>query len=830
MASATPTPTGSSSPSAPPLVFKRLGGGLHLWVEGADALGRLDEVDPSRWAVTSLPLADVAAAAPELAPILDPGGSGRLRVDQLLAARDWLFRRLRGRGGLAAREAAVDLAALDTSHEEGAALHRTARRVAEEMRGAGAARVALEDLNGYRAAYVHALANGDGIVPPEFLGDDEEVARLARDVMAAVGSSRDLSGLAGVGTAELATFRAEGARWLAWRERGRTEEGLAPLGEATGAAVAAIEAVEEKLRQYFLQCDLLHEEPAVAGRFRLDEEEAKAFDVGDPAAIAARLRGAPLATPRADGVLDLEGPVNPAWAAEMGQVRRVVVGPVAGEGTTTLTRATWEEIAGRFAAWRAWRAEQPSLPFEALGEERVREVLGGDAATRLEGLIAADLAAAPEIARLADLERLLLLHRWIVDLANSVVGLASLHDARHRPLFEAGSLVIDGRRLDFTMRVADRTRHRAIATEARIFLVYARLTDREGGDVVMEVAAPVTRGERGRLAAGKRGVFYARDGRVLDAEVVEIVEHAISIAEAVRAPFRHAAAFVRKKVAALASAKMPEAQARAQKALADAVASAPAVGAAGTAPAPPAAAAPPTPAAPKGPGLLQGGNLPLLLIGGGAVFAALVSALTYVATQLAKVRMLDFAAVVLTVLAVVVAVAALVGWFKLRTRDLAPLFEANGWAVNARLSVSGRMARLFNRRPPLPRGHRREMPSMAGFLPDETDAGGVSVARVVAMLLLVLLIGALVFYYVWWPDLQLAEREAEEEAEAVAAAMAPPAPDPLKDLAGALRAVPGAGAAGGALVLPGAGGAEPEAAAGEAGAGEATAAGGAVTP
>jgi len=740
-----------ASQSTNTMIFRQMGGAYHLWVDGDTALLRLHELDPARWAVTSLPVADLQAD-PKLVEFLDPDQTGRLRVDQMVAARDWLLKHLKGRERLPLALDAVRLADIDTSTPGGEALRRTAERVLTEQKTTGREAVTLAHLRAYQASYASALTNGDGVVPPPLL-PEPDLAAFAEDVMKTVGSTPDLSGKPGVGRPELKSFLKQGTAWLEWNERGRNDATLFPLGSATPTSAALVEELEEKLQQYFLQCDLLREEPELAARFKLDAEAAAAFPVADSKAIEERLKVAALAPPRPDGILAADAPINPHYAPMVARLRNEVLTPLLGADQTTLARADWEKVKAALAPYRTWQASKITSPFGALGEEKVRAYFAGDLPARLEAMIDADLAAAPEIAALSNLERLLLFHRYLVVLANSMVGLGSLTDAEHRPLFNMGTLVIDGRRLDFTVRVSDREAHKKVATESRIFLVYAKITDKEGGASTLEVAAPVTRGERGRLNVGKRGLFIGRDGVIRDAQVVDVLAHPISIPEAIRAPFRKGRELVTKKLGDLLAAKAPDLQAKVQGKVQEKLTAAVAPAIPGMAPAvgpPSPAAPPPPPPAKKG---FDASSLPLLLVGGSAAFAALLSALTYLFSQLAKIAIFDLVGVLGTILAVIVAVSAIVGWFKLRSRDLSPVLEANGWAMNSQLLVNGRMAKLFNRTPPLPEGHKKVRPLLGAMLPDDSETRGISLSRIVTMLLCFLGIATLVFYYVWWPEL-----------------------------------------------------------------------------
>src|SRR5262249_22042045 len=152
--------------------------------------------------------------------------------------------------------------------------------------------------------------------------------------------------------------------------------------------------------------------------------------------------------------------------------------------------------------------------------------------------IAVDKAAAPGLEQVEALEKLILFQRWLVDLANNFVNFSSVYRPDEQALVEMGSLVIDGRRLDFCLKVFERGAHKKVAAASLIYLVYAAITEKDTAAAAYEVVAPVTAGERGRLRVGKRGIFIDVAGKEWDAQIVEILENPISVREAMFAPFR----------------------------------------------------------------------------------------------------------------------------------------------------------------------------------------------------------------------------------------------------------------------------------------------------
>lgn len=676
----------------PPLEVRNYGGVKQLSVTTEHDLARIDQVDPARWAATSAPLRDLHCDARFL-DYLDTHSKGRIRVSELVQARDWAFERLANRAALIARSDVLTLADLDVSKDPGKRIRQTADHVLAELKSATRDKITLAQVRTYRAGYSKNLANGDGVVCPELL-PEPDVAAFVKDILSVIPGVKDASGNPGVGTAELERFLAQGHAWLAWRARPATTPAVVPWGEDTAQAATLASGLDAKIEEFFWHCELMRQQAVKAEGLRLPEPELRALQAKDAATIEKYLTDSPLAQPNPGGVLLLDGNLNVVYRDRLSVLRTKVLERALGPGTKELTRESWRAVKVIFEPFHAWRREMPPEPFDKPGEERIRAMLSGPHIERLRHYIAIDKAAAPEVERLSDLEKLVLFQRWLLELTNNFVNFSHVYAPNKTAMIERGSMVIDGRRLDFCVRVEDRAAHKKVAAESLCFLVYAALTERDqDGKPAYEVVAPVTAGERGRLRVGKRGIFIDVEGREWDATVTDIVENPISIIEAIKAPFRRAAAFVAKKAEELASSKLAAAGDQA----AGKVAIAPPPG---TAPAPaPAAAAPPAAPPPAAAVGMQN-----MLLMGTVAFAAIGSTVTYLVSTLADLSPFKLVGGILSVVGIIVALSAFLGWLKLRQRDMSLLFEANGWAVNASMKVTRRLGGLFTRTPNLPRG------------------------------------------------------------------------------------------------------------------------------
>lgn len=610
---------------------------------------------------------------------------------------------------LKGRHESIALDALDAG-ALGEPLRAAAKRVNnKEQKAADEKAISLADVRGFKGSYQKLLANGDGVVPPEVV-PEANVAAFLKDVIATVGSVKDRGGFDGVDAALLDRFKTQGQAWLDWRAKARD---AAVWGDATAAAAALVAKLSPKIDAYFLHADLLRQEAPSSAVQRLTDDEFRAMRVRDAAAIEAYLLASPIAAPDASGALLLDA-VTALYRDDVTALRETVLARALGAPAKELTRASWRTVKAVFEGFESWQKAKPAEPFDALGEEKVKALLAGPLPARVTHFIELDLAAAAELTQIDALERLLLSVRWLVDLANNFVNFSAIYLPQETALVETGTLVIDGRRLAFCVKVADRAAHKPLASESLIFLVYAKITDKAGGES-FEVVAPVTGGEKGRLRVGKRGIFIDNEGAEWDSEVVEVVENPISVREAMFSPFRRAAKFVNDKVESWVGSAATAQEEGLQSSTAAATDTAQQEAEAAAARAAASAAPPAAPAAPAREGL----NVNTLILSGGIALAGVGAVLASVFSLLSTLK--GWLAIV-GIVGVVLAFSALNAWLKLRRRDMSVLLEANGWAVNVHTRITKRIAQVFAFTPELPKDAKLEH---ADMLPGVDEDGNV---------------------------------------------------------------------------------------------------------
>ena len=282
-----------------------------------------------------------------------------------------------------------------------------------------------------------------------------------------------------------------------------------------------------------------------------------------------------------------------------------------------------------------------------------------------EGANAAALEAAK--AEFMPLRKLLLIHRDFYRLLRNFVTLEDFYDRDSETIasFEAGTLIIDQRACKLCMRVNDPAKHDSQAPLSGMYLIYCNCINQKTGKSLQIVAA-MTQGEVNNLSIGKNAVFYDNDGLDYDATVTKIIDNPISIRQAFWTPYRKFSKWIEEKINKSAAEKDAKAfgdlTAKADAAVAD-----------------PKAEQKPAFDIAKFAGIFAAIGMALGMIG---------TALVSVGAGLGKLTWWQNIIVFVCILLVISGPSMIMAYMKLRRRNLAPVLNANGWAINADAIIS----------------------------------------------------------------------------------------------------------------------------------------------
>lgn len=650
--------------------FFRSGGFDQVRIDNAQDLLHLGELDQKLWAVLACPTSGLEFDARTL-QLIDTDGDGRIRVPELREAVRWACASLNDPDVLFQPGDTLALGAIHVAGDEGARLLGAARQVLERLGKPEATSLAVDDFADLALIFPPSQLNGDGIVPAE-LATDEHCVALIGHVVAAHGGMADRSGQPGVSSETLDAFLAAAQQVVDWHVQAEAGGGsLMAWGEQTPAALAAFDAVQDKVRDYFTRCSLA----AFDGRAEaaLNPADTRYAELSTLALSDAsdEVANLPLAKVVKGGALPLRDGINPAWQAKVAALRELVVAPVLGQ-RDQLTPEEWAALAARFGAYREWLAARPVTPVADIPLETLRSLLAAEAPAKLRALIEKDQTAEASATAIEALERLVRLRRDLVMLLRNFVNLSDFYGPERPAIFQAGTLYIDQRSCDLCLRVGDMGRHAALAPLSGTYLVYCQCVRQ--GEAPITIVAAMTGGDADdMMVPGRNGVFYDRLGRDWNASVVKVVEAPISVRQAFWSPYKRIARLIGDQVHKFAASRDKDVEAKAAARVADA-------GAKADAP-PPAADAKPAQA-------FDIAKFAGIFAAIGLALGALGTALAAVVTGFLGLPAWQMPLVVLGVMLLISGPSMLLAWLKLRKRNVGPLLDANGWAVNIRARIN----------------------------------------------------------------------------------------------------------------------------------------------
>ena len=642
--------------------FFRAGGVDQVSIRTGADIAHIGQLDQKLWVALACPTRGIEFDSATL-DLIDSDADGRIRAPELVAACEWAVSMVKNPDVLTQHSDVLRLDSISDATEEGQALADEARRILKLAGREEADSVTLADVQA-RLASLNAMPfNGDGVLNPQTLADQPELAALASRIMDSYGSVTGCDEQPGLGRAQLDNFFTDVQAIASWHAQAQTNTCSLPTQEQAVAAASALNAVQAKVDDFF-------------ARAHLAAFDAKAQDALSPTAEGyaalgtqvltqqdAAIAALPLAQFTAEAVLPLRQGINPAWAQAMEEFRRTVVQPLLGD-VDSLQVEQWNAVKAQLSACQAWLAAYPQTPLGNLGAEEAQALLNSGLQEQLQQLIERDEAEQQHSQRVVALEKLIRFQRDLLALLNNFVNFAHFY-RREGAAFQAGTLYLDGRSCDLTVDVTDPGAHATLAGMAKVYLAYCEC--RRNG-VKRNIVAAFTAGDVDFLFAGRNGIFYDRDGHDWDATITKLIENPTSIGQAFFSPYKKFVRMIEEQVAKRAAAKNESVTANLNTQAAKLTELA-------TTPVAPAA----TPAARK----TDVGTV-------AAIGVAMGSISTMVVAIFGKFIELG-PWIPVALIGLILAISGpsmLIAWLKLRERSLGPILDASGWAINGRMKIN----------------------------------------------------------------------------------------------------------------------------------------------
>ena len=642
--------------------FANIGGASRVKISTGEDIAHLDELDPKMWTVLSCPVKGLEIDEKSLS-YMDTDADGKIRVNDVIATSKWLCAVVKDLNVLTAGQDSISLDAIDQENADGKKIYAAAKQILENLGKEGDV-ISLADTKDIAAIFAKTRFNGDGVIT-EASTDDADLKAVIAAAVAATGGVADRSGATGVNADQIEAFYKALADYVAWNEAAVE----APFGDRTDAAIAAYNALDAKVKDFFMRSKLAAFSPESVASLDVQTAGIQAISAENLTGKMDEIAAYPIARVTGKAEIDLSEQVNPAWAAQFELVKSVAFAD-----KKVVTEADWAAVGAAFVAYTAWKGAKAGASVEALGLEAVKKFLAEDKKAALLEVVAQDAALAEEAANIDLVGKFLYILRDFYRLLRNFVTLSDFYakDKATAAIFQSGRLIIDQRECRFCMQVADAAKHNASAAASGMFLVYCDCTTKSKPGKLAIVAA-VTVGEIGDLVAGKNAIYYDNSGLEWDAVITKVVDNPISIAQSFWSPYRRMATAVENLINKSAADKDAKMMANATAKINAAPTAAPAAGPDGKP-----AATPPFDIA-KFAGIFAAIGMAVGMIGSAlAALAKGIFALTWWQLILAFVG----------VMLLISGPAMVLAWLKLRRRNIAPLLNANGWAVNAASKIS----------------------------------------------------------------------------------------------------------------------------------------------
>jgi hypothetical protein len=352
-----------------------------------------------------------------------------------------------------------------------------------------------------------------------------------------------------------------------------------------------------------------------------------------------------------------------------------------------LKESDWVELSNRLSAYQQWIANKQGLRVEKLGERRIQEILDSRALGSLTDLIAKDKALEAEAASLANVERLVRYYRDLFLICTNFVNFQDFYDGHEPAVFQCGTLYLDQRACRLCLRVHDAAKHATMAGLAGAYLAYADCSRPATGEK-MQIVAAFTAGDSDNLMVGRNGLFYDRQGHDWDATITKIIDNPISIRQAFWSPYKKFVRMIEEYVAKRAAAADSESTTT-PTSVADSAASLEKT------------------AALKEPKKIDVGSVAALGVAVGAL-GAFITALVGYATGILKLGILATMGAMVGVMVLISLPSVVLAYITLRKRNLGPILDANGWAINANAKINVPFGTTLTGTARLPAGSRRD--------------------------------------------------------------------------------------------------------------------------
>jgi hypothetical protein len=652
--------------------FSTVGGVKRVNLETGEDLKHLSELDQKLWTALSCPVNGLEIDHQTLS-LIDKNNDGQIRVPEVIKAVNWICSVINDPNEILKEEKSLKLSSIKTTHQEGAELLASAKIILKNLGKKDQDFITVEETSDTEAIFKDSKYNGDGIITELSASDDEALKKLIAKIIEIEGAETDRSGKPGISSDKIKTFFKQCEDFENWQKLKEEKlNDIMPFGEKTPEAFAVFEKLFAKINDYFLRCRLAAFDSETTASLNNLVKRIELIQNKDLSACLDEIAEYPLAKIEADKKMPLGKGLNPAWESSVLVFKHLIINALF-PNVEELSEDQWLIITEKFSAYQHWQKAKKGAVVEKLGLDYIRILLQSDYKTRLNELVEKDNSVKTEAENIIKVDQLTRYYRDIFRLLKNFVTFYDFYFPGGRGIFQAGTLYIDQRSCDLCLKVSNMDKHSSMANFSGMFLIYCDCISKTTGEKITIVAA-LTNGDIDNLVVGRNALFYDRNGKDWDATVVKIVDNPISIRQAFWAPYRKVSRFIENQINKIAAAQDSKVTEDMTKTIEEVPAKVDANKS---------LASTPAPAQPFDVGKFVG------------IFAAIGLAIGAIGSTIASVVggfmglvwwKMPFALIGLLLL--ISGPSMIMAFLKLRKRNLAPILDANGWAINANVIVN----------------------------------------------------------------------------------------------------------------------------------------------
>ncbi len=647
--------------------FALVGGVDRVTIDTGADLVNLYQLDQKLWTALSCPVHGLELESKTL-EYMDTDHDNRLRVNEVLGAIKWIEEVITDTNELIHPKPNFSLSLINTTTEDGKRIFNSAKQILAHIGRPDGETLSVEETSDTVAIFANTPYNGDGVITP-ISTNDESIKACIEKIISVSDPQTDRNGEPGINLETINQFFESCNNFYNWKLEGNPNNSNAQfLGDDTQAAYDQFIKIEPKINDYFLRCNMAKFDESSLLAFNQFATKYETIVSNNSIISSEELSQLPLSFVNNAQKLKISNNLNPSWMEEMEIFKTKIIVPLFGN-IDELDQNQWKEICSKFSKFKEWLDKKPITRIEELDFEQISDFISGEYQATLIDLINKDLALEEEANSIADVDKLVRYYRDIYTLVSNFVTFNDFYSLKSNAVFQSGVLYIDQRSCKLCIKINDVAKHSASAGRSGVYLLYCDCVSQKL-DKKMTIVAALTNGDVDDLCVGRNGVFYDTLGNDWDATVVKIIDNPVSIRQAFWMPYKRISKMINNQIEKFASSKDKEIADSSTKNIE----------------ANPITNADQAKAKPKEP--FDIAKFAGIFAAIGIALGAIGTVLLAIVTGFLKLEWWQMPLAIIGIMLAISGPSMLLAYLKLRKRNLAPILDANGWAVNARALIN----------------------------------------------------------------------------------------------------------------------------------------------